>query len=50
MVGSHTQGLDKELDSFVNAVLIVQTKTTHVQRIRISGVHPQNITEQEKDN
>lgn len=50
MVWSHTQGLDKELDSLVNAVLIVQTKTTHVQRICISGVHSQNITEWEKNN
>lgn len=44
VVWSHAQGLDKELDSFVDAVLIVQTETTHVQCICISGVHSQNIT------
>lgn len=48
MVRSHTQGLDKELDSLVNAVLIVQTKTTHVQGVCISGVHSQNITKGEQ--
>ena len=48
MVRSHTQGLDKELDGFVNAVLIVETKTTHIECIRISGVHAQNITERKQ--
>lgn len=45
VVRSHTQGLDKELDGLVNAVLIVQTKTAHVQSVRISRVHSKNVTE-----
>lgn len=44
MVWSHTQGLDKELNSFIDAVLIVQTETTHIQSIRIGGVHSEYVT------
>ena len=44
VVRGHAQGLDKELDSLVNAVLIVQTEASHVQSIPIGRVHPQDIT------
>lgn len=44
VVRSHAQGLDKELDGFVNAVLIIQTETTNIQGVCISWVHSQNIT------
>lgn len=36
MVRSHAQGLDKELDCLVNAVLIIQTQTTNIQGVCIS--------------
>lgn len=47
MVRSHAQGLDEELDRLINAVLVVQTETTHIQSICVSGVHSENITETE---
>lgn len=44
VVRSHAQGLDKELDGLLDAVLIIQTKTTHVQCVCIGRIYPQNIT------
>lgn len=44
VVRSHAQGLDKELDRLVNAVLIIQTETPNIQGVCISWVHSQNIT------
>lgn len=46
MVGSHAQGLDKELDGLVNAVLIIQTEAADIQGVRIGRVHSQNIATQ----
>lgn len=43
MVRCHTQGLDKELHGFVDAVLVVETQTSNVQSVRVRGIHPQDI-------
>lgn len=45
MIGSHAQGLDEELDGFIDAVLIVQAKAAHIQSVCIRGVHSQNVTD-----
>lgn len=44
MVRGHPEGLHKELHGLFNAVLVVQAQPTHVQRISVCRVHPQDIT------
>lgn len=44
MVRCHAQSLDKELYSFVDAILIVETQTSNIQCISICRIHSQNIT------
>ena len=39
VVWSHTKSLNEKLHSFIDAVLVIQTKTTYVQCISIGGVH-----------
>lgn len=46
VVRSHAQGLDKELDGLLNAVLIIQTETADIQGVCVSRVHSQNIATQ----
>lgn len=44
MVRCHTESLNKELYSFVNAVLIIKTQASNVKCICIRGIQSQDIT------
>lgn len=44
VVRCHTESLNKELYSFVDAVLIIKTQASNVKRICIRGIQSQDIT------
>lgn len=49
MIGSHAQGLHEKLDRLVDAVLVIQADASHVERVCVGGVHPQDVTEREHE-
>lgn len=44
MVRCHFQSLDKELHRFIDAVLIIKTQASNVQRVCICRIHSQDVT------
>lgn len=47
VIRCHAQSLDKELNGFVDTVLVVETQASHVECVCVCGIHSQDITVRE---